>query len=70
MIHSLINILEAEFSSKSRRSKNIKNIKDMKNMNNYCQGMFLYSITQAGLKVYVIGVIRIILEIDGFVTNS
>ena len=32
--------------------------------------MFLYSITQAGLKVYVIGVVRIILQIDGFVTNS
>ena len=42
----------------------------MKIMNKYCQGMFLYSITQAGLKVYVIAVVRIILQIDGFVTNS
>jgi hypothetical protein len=32
--------------------------------------MFLYSITQAGLKLFVVGVIRIIIEIDGFVTNS
>jgi hypothetical protein len=32
--------------------------------------MFLYSVTQAGLKISVVGVIRIILQIDGFVTNS
>lgn len=32
--------------------------------------MFLYSVTQAGLKVSVVGVIRIILQVDGFVTNS
>jgi hypothetical protein len=30
----------------------------------------LYSVTQAGLKISVVGVIRIILQIDGFVTNS
>jgi hypothetical protein len=32
--------------------------------------MFLYSVTQAGLKVFVVGVIRIIIQIDGFLTNS
>jgi hypothetical protein len=30
----------------------------------------LYSVTQAGLKVFVVGVIRIIIQIDGFLTNS
>jgi|tagenome__1003787_1003787.scaffolds.fasta_scaffold20954798_6 hypothetical protein len=67
MIHSLTNILEAEFGSKSCRSKISQ---DMKIMNKYCQEMFLYSVTQAGLKVFVVGVIRIIIQIDGFLTNS
>jgi hypothetical protein len=39
-------------------------------MNTYCQGMFSYSLTQAGLKAFVVGAIGIILQIDGFVTNS
>jgi hypothetical protein len=67
MIHSLINILEAEFSP-NRAGPKIS--QDMKIMNKYYQGVFLYCITQAGLKVYAIGVIGIILQINGFVTNS
>jgi hypothetical protein len=67
MTHSLTNILQAEFSSNSRRSKNITR---SENYEQILSGDFFVSVIQAGLKIFVVGVIRIIIQIDGFVTNS